>query len=305
MVSAIRPDGSILRAPPGKFGGITNAHHIKIGGPWDSTFEHIFGQSDSDLNEFISWMFTLEAMCTEGDRPMLERILAQPLPSDRQAQMARISASLLARSPRVRYVIELGINDNREQASLLDPAANNSLIAANQRGLYEYYLRLMQRSGRWAVLFSDSAEFIAGDGFFHNFPASEVSIHSGRKLILPILPTAAIVYMNPTTYPSEPKLVTLRVDRGEAAWLNGLVQIYARRTIFFRSEKPVLSDAFRCGKHRELEYNQHEWLEGVLDDLSQYSLWGKGGAPEMRSQRPFSKSITASRMLDQLARRDQ
>jgi hypothetical protein len=44
MVSVIRPNGNVHRAPPGAFGAITNAHHIKIGGPWDSTFEPIFSR---------------------------------------------------------------------------------------------------------------------------------------------------------------------------------------------------------------------------------------------------------------------
>jgi len=42
MVSVIRPNGTVHRAPPGAFGAITNAHHMKMGGPWDSTFEPIF-----------------------------------------------------------------------------------------------------------------------------------------------------------------------------------------------------------------------------------------------------------------------
>lgn len=303
MVSVIRPNGDVLRARPGAFGGITNAHHIKKGYPWDSTFEHIFNKPDSDINDFVSWIFTLEASRAESNHPMIERILAQPLPQERQQQMARIVASLLARSPRVRYAIKLGAEYFREQFGLTDPTADKNLIAGNQRGLYDAYRKLMENSGRWAILFSDSMEFIAGDGFLHNFPASVDGLNSGKKLVLPILPTTAIIYMFPMGYPTNPKLVTLRVDNDEVEQLNDLVQIYSRDLLFFRSEQPVISDAFRCGQHCEFQYDQHEWLDGILDDLSQYNLWGKDGTPGMGSNRPYSESIAGNRILDQLARR--
>jgi len=49
MVSVIRPDGTVHRAPPGAFGAITNAHHMKMGGPWDLTFEPIFNEPDNEM----------------------------------------------------------------------------------------------------------------------------------------------------------------------------------------------------------------------------------------------------------------
>ena len=35
------------------------------------------------------------------------------------------------------------------------------------------YRKRMEGHGRFAILFSDEREFIAGDGFLHNFPASQ------------------------------------------------------------------------------------------------------------------------------------
>src|SRR5205814_1819411 len=107
MVSVIRPDGAVRRAPAGAFGAITNAHHMKIGGPWDSTFEPIFNQPDSEISDFVRWLSTLEAPLVDKDRPMMERIGAQPLPQDREQQFARVTASLLARTPQIRHSIKL------------------------------------------------------------------------------------------------------------------------------------------------------------------------------------------------------
>ena len=87
----------------------------------------------------------------------------------------------------------------------------------NQRGLYDAYRKRMMR-GRWAVLFSDEREFIAGDGFLHNFPASQDALNSGLKLVLPILPTATIVYMSPMQYPTEPSRASSRCGSAQKRW---------------------------------------------------------------------------------------
>jgi hypothetical protein len=196
MVSAVQPSGKVVVAPPGAHGAITNAHHIKLGGPWDSTFEPLFNQSDSEMADFVRWLSSLETSNVCDEKPMIERIMPQPLSAERLQQIARITASLLARSPSIRNSIKLGIEGVKREWS--DEPADKNLIAANQQGLYDAYRKRMEGSGRWAILFSDEKEFIAGDGFLHNFPASQDGINSGLKLVLPILPTATIIYMAPT-----------------------------------------------------------------------------------------------------------
>lgn len=303
MVSVIRPDGTVHRAPPGAFGAITNAHHIKIGGPWDSTFEPIFNEPDNEMAEFVQWLATLETALGAPNRPMVERIAPHPLPEESAMQVARIAASLLARSPSIRASIKRTTEYYRHSFGLANPTADKSLIAANQRGLYDAYRKRMMH-GRWAILFSDELEFIAGDGFLHNFPASQDALNSGLKLVLPILPTATIIYMLPMQYPTEPRLVTLRLGADEVQQFNAITQVYASNFLFYRDDKPQLTDAFRHGEHRQFQYHGHEWLDPLLDDLSQYNRWGKGGAADISSRRPYSESLEGNRWLDRLAGRD-
>lgn len=297
MVSVIRPNGTVHRAPPGAFGAITNAHHMKMGGPWDSTFEPIFNEPDNEMAAFVRWLGTLEASVASPDQPMVERILPQPLPDERAAQIARVTASLLARSPSIRASIKRTTEYYRRGFGLADPTADKTLIAANQRGLYDAYRKRMTH-GRWAILFSDEREFIAGDGFLHNFPASQDALNSGLKLVLPILPTATIVYMSPMQYPTEPRLVTLRLGGEEVERLNAITQVYASDFLFYRDEKPELSEPFKHGEHRQFQYHGHYWLDPLLDDLSQYNCWGKDGAAGISSRRPYSKSLEGNRWLD-------
>ncbi|HEY0012679.1 MAG TPA: hypothetical protein VGB79_07475 [Allosphingosinicella sp.] len=271
---------------------------MKLGGPWDSTFEPLFNQADGEIAEFVRWLATLEASISGTERPMIERIMPQELPAERLRQLARITASLLARSPSIRHSIRLTTEYYRGEFGLSDPKADKNLIAANQRGLYDAYRKRMESSGRWAVLFSDEREFIAGDGFLHNFPASQDGINSGKKLVLPLLPTATIVYMLPMQYPSEPRLVTLRTAAPEVDILNSIVQVYASDFLFFRDDEPVLIEGFKIGRHQIYEYHGHEWLDGLLDDLSQYNLWGEAGAAGTSGRRPYTESLKGNRWLE-------
>lgn len=303
MVSVIRPTGDVHRAPPGAFGAITNAHHMKMGGPWDSTFEPLFNRPDGEMSDFVHWLATLEAS-VGADRPVVERITPQLFSAERLQRIARIAASLLARSPSIRHSIRLGTEHFRREFGLADTTADKTLIAANQLGLYDAYRKRMERSGRWAILFSDEKEFIAGDGFLHNFPASQDGINSGKKLVLPILPTATIVYMLPMQYPTEPRLVTLKISAAEVASLNAIVQVYSSDFLFFRDEKPVLTEDFRVGQHRIFEYHGHDWLDSLLDDLSQYNRWGTEGAAGMCSRRPYTEALKGNRWLEGFMARD-
>lgn len=302
MVSVIRPNGTMHRAPPGAFGAITNAHHMKMGGPWDTTFEPIFNEPDNEMAAFVQWLSTLEASLATPDRPMVERILPQPLPEERALQIARVTASLLARSPSIRASIKRTTEYYRRSFGLGDPTADKTLIAANQRGLYYAYRKRMMH-GRWAILFSAEKEFIAGDGFLHNFPASQDTLNSGLKLVLPILPTATIVYMSPMQYPSEPRMVTLRLAADEVEKLNAITQVYASGFLFYRDDKPELSEAFQHGEHRQFQYHGHHWLDPLLDDLSQYNCWGKDGAASISSRRPYGESLEGNRWLDRFVAR--
>ncbi|WP_085340734.1 DUF4238 domain-containing protein [Aquidulcibacter paucihalophilus] len=303
MVSVIRPNGVVRRAPPGAYGAITNAHHIKVGGPWNSTFEPIFNEPDSEMAAFVQWLGTIEASLASADQPLVERILPQVLPEEQEAQIARVTASLLARSPYIRESIRQKTERYRGGSGLAANTDDKTLIAANQRGLYDAYRMRMMR-GRWAILFSEVKEFITGDGFLNNFPASRDVLNSGLKLVLPILPTATIVYMSPMQYPTEPSLVTLRLDAKEVARLNEITQVYARDFLFFRDEEPKLSEAFICGEHCQFQYHRHHWLDPLLDDLSQYYRWGKDGTAGILSRRLYSKYLEGNGWLDSFVDRD-
>jgi hypothetical protein len=104
-------------------------------------------------------------------------------------------------------------------------------------------------------------------------------------------------------YPSAPRLVTLRLGAEEVERMNEIVQIYASDFLFYRDDKPKLSDAFQHGEHRQFQYHGHHWLDPLLDDLSQYNRWGKDGAASISSRRPYSESLEGNRWLEGLVAR--
>jgi len=304
MVSTLRPTGELIRAPAGAFGATTNAHAIKLESPWDASFETIFNQPDSEISNVVSWLSTLETSIASSKDPIIDRIRGHSLPEEKAQQLARVAASLLARSPCIRNSIKLAIKQFRSEIGLSDNNKPDSLIAANQHGLYDAYRKTMENRGRWAILFSEEREFITGDGFLHNFPASQDGINSGKKLLLPLLPTAMIVYMLPVHYPTDPRLVTLRATASEVDNLNEFTQIYASNFLFYRDHQPDLTDAFRLGRHQILKFGGDDWLDPLLDNLSQYNFWGEGGAPTISGDQPYTEALNGNRILDSFVAAD-
>jgi hypothetical protein len=144
----------------------------------------------------------------------------------------------------------------------------------------------MESGGRWAVLFSDTAEFIFGDGFFHNYPSSIDGINTGRKCIVPITPTVAVAHILPVSHPSEPRLVTIRLRVDEVEALNLAVQVYSKEFLFFRSQRPSLTAEFACRQFKQYKFHRHRWADALLDDLAQCNQWGPGGTLGRASLRP-------------------
>jgi hypothetical protein len=67
-------------------------------------------------------------------------------------------------------------------------------------------------------------------------------------------------------YRDEPRLSTLVIGAGEAEALHHVVQICARDKIYYRSEKPVLTDEYRAGKHLQLCGSGH-FIEEMIHSM--------------------------------------
>lgn len=183
-------------------------------------------------------------------------------------------ASLIARSPGTRNRIRGNTEYYPQRIGLADWEASKTLIAANQRGLHDCYVSSLRSGGRFAILFSDSVEFIFGDGMLHNFPIV-VGNFGSLKCVCPILPTAIALYTRLIRYVNSPTVITMRLDDQEVKFFNDTVQAYSKDYVFYRSQRPISTEAFARGAHLEYSYHSHEWLDRLMHNVARFRPNGR------------------------------
>jgi hypothetical protein len=146
---------------------------------------------------------------------------------------------------------------------------DKTLIAANMQPCYDRFLATIGQGGKIAVLFTDAIEFIWGDGFLHNF--SHRLLHQlNPRCIIPLTPGITVVFTKPAQYWTEPSLMTMRVSRDEAIFLNNTIQVYSKDAIFYRAQKPSLLRSFGERQHFQYEYHHTPWLERLLESIASF-----------------------------------
>jgi len=126
----------------------------------------------------------------------------------------------------------------------------NSLIGMNMRWSQRLIADGIGARGKFAVLLTRGREFIFGDGFFHNVKAV-VNPPLSPKILAPITPTISVIVSRPMSFSVEPRISTIILTDEEVDRCNHAVQVYSRKALFYRSDKPLLDDAFTRGEHLE------------------------------------------------------
>jgi hypothetical protein len=245
----IRPNGSVKRLPPKNLGGITNGHAVKYSkDPNDSmgvdaSFEGEFERADSAFPAVVRWLDSLEFQSLE---PSQGTGRFTPIDSNdaEVASLLECMVSLVVRSPMTR---EACARLSEAWRGPLAARERNALISMNLWHLQRRFVDGLGVNGKFVVIFSPSREFIFGDGFFSNFqPANLPEL---PKMLVPMTPRAAVLYVRPIRYGREPRISTLSVDADDADALNLAVQVYAKENIFFRQEQPSVSAYFAGSNH--------------------------------------------------------
>ena len=125
--------------------------------------------------------------------------------------------------------------------------------------------------------FSDSAEFIYGDGTYSNI-SSKVHDLYAMRVVIALTPNIAIVWSNPPAYTSKPTVKALQVDSTVVSMVNEATQIYSKDYLFYRNDKPELIDAFKIGEHRifaERENRSLQFINSLIEDHSRHSGFRK------------------------------
>lgn len=263
-VHCILPDGT-ERPPlsPKTLAVITRGHHIKLGKngeatPWDECFESAFDKADSSFPAIINWLDSLEREARPDARDRASRLLPQPSSDEMISLLAEGLVSLAVRSPMSR---QAAVSLAEHFRGPLPSHEREALIGLNLRNSQRMVADSIGTRGKYAVLYSPDREFIFGDGFFHNITSPNHLPHN-PTILAPLTPWMSVLLVRPLGYVEEPRLVTLVISANEADGFNQVVQVYAKEMLFYRSEPPVLTDAFRRGEHLEFSEPGH-----IVDDL--------------------------------------
>jgi len=238
--------------------------------PWDTSFEDFFNEPDREFPNLVEWLMSLDAAEEHNLDDFGVRMTPNPWTRDQRRRLAVCMASLLARSPGTRHLIRCTTEYYRDRMGLADPTASKMLIAANQSGLFDFYAQIMEKRGRFLILFTDHRELIFGDGVFHNFPTIISSYASDLKAICHILPTVAVAYTCPISYALDASLPAMRLANEEVALLNESVLVYSKDFVFYRSQRPPIPDAFLRAEHLQFAFHQQPWIDRLLYDVAQY-----------------------------------
>jgi hypothetical protein len=249
-VNCLLPSGEARRARPAAFGVIGNGHSIKLGGPgeptpWDINFESEFQKADDSFPGLISWLDGLDRAEPPFEIERAQRILPQQVDDERLDTLIECIVSLAVRSPMYR---ERAVALAEDLRGPLPERERNALIAANMQRSQRSVVRSIRGGGKVMVLYSPERELVFGDGFFHNIYPPGEHIYNA-KILAPITPWMSVLFVRPSSYRIDPRLVTMTLSIEEADALNYAVQVYAKEQLFYRTQRPAITPAYKGAAH--------------------------------------------------------
>lgn len=244
------PSGKVRYAPPKNFGVIGNGHHIKLASrpevdsPWDMSYESEFQNADNGFPRLIAWLESLvrEPQETTGSSSRFRPVMAS---DDDISRLVTCIVSLIIRSPMNR---EAAVKLAEHLRGPLPERERNALIGMNMHRDQKIIVESIGARGKFVVVFSPEREFIYGDGLFHNVQ-SPVQTLTSPKMLVPITPNLSVLFAQPMSYLSNPRLCTIEINADETVALNQAVQVYSKNAIFYRTEQPDILDEYRSGNH--------------------------------------------------------
>jgi hypothetical protein len=270
-------EGKEVTSKPANFGAIWNDNNIalaRVPTVWDESFEKVFAKADNQFPNVIAWLRENSNAQGPTTGAWKDRIKPVVMADDMHAMLAECLASLIVRSPRFRNCVRSTTEYYRGRFGFTQPA-EPALIGLGVRHCQEMFERALRRPGKFAIISAGSREFIFGDGFLSNFVSAAAAPVSPRCFV-PITPEVAVFYTSPMQFRSDPKTHQVTLGPSEVAGCNNIVQIYAKRFIFYRSQRPELTDDFRRAQHLQLPYENHPSLTELSVAMGEIPLPGLG-----------------------------
>lgn len=251
LVSRTNSRGLTSRKHPSAIGYFPDHHNILSdgGSPWDTTFEPDFDAADNASPRVIEWLNAIA-----NAHPSGARINPVAISSAMRAPLAECLASLVVRSPRLRYLSEKHVAEFQLQTiGFEEPRNLHQTAGANLMRCQEPFARDIRTGGKFAFLIAQEDNFVFGDGFMSNInPSPDRGLNP--MAVTAFTPQVAVLWFSPTQYPSYPEGVTISVSKNEVATFNDIVQIYAKDNLFHLGSPPKLHEAFLENQHYIVTY---------------------------------------------------
>jgi len=259
FINRITPQGNVNELPPSKIARISNGHNFLMEetSPVDHTFEQEFDRTDADFPMIINWLNELRQNHTLSNMNEEEAYFTHNYEIELLNRLSNCMVSLVVRSPKFR--------NNTVLRGQINKSEQKRLIAANIRHKQEELSKSLNMQGKFIIFFSKSKEFIFGDGFYNNIPMSDVHLSHDVRILVPITPSMAVLYIRPMMYMSEPKLMSIYVDHDIVMLVNKMIQIYSKECLFYRAEKPILNEYFIAKKHLTVVNNDP--IDQLIDSI--------------------------------------
>lgn len=274
QTSRLSHDGTILRGPPHNFGVIGNAHHVKIGEPWEHTIETMFQNADSNIKYVVEYLLSLKPDGGASKRSS-GKMAGVNMPVEQRAQLGECIASLIVRSPAFRNLMRLTADSGRGGLPYGSATEAYSLIASNIANEYRRISRALQSGGKILIMYSESSEFIFGEGFLHNLGGGGISANA--KFLVPLTPNMAVAFTSPLVYFTPPDAVITFLSASDVRKCNEIVQVYSKDYVYFREKRPALIPQFAVRQFLECTYHQHPWLDELLGIVASFRAPGAPG----------------------------
>ena len=270
MVSRTNSRGRTKRWHPGGIGYAIDNHNILWdgGGPWEHTFEPDFDSADNAFPEVVRWLEgEVHGRHAEGARSH-----GVPVTKAVREPLAECLASLIVRSPRLRYLSEKHTAELQGRFGLRDPHNVRQTAGLSLARLQRPFARDIRTGGKFGFLIANEGSFLFGDGLMSNHnPVPDRSLHPMAMVAL--TPDVAVLWFSPRSYASHPSGVSLRLSGEEVSSFNEIVQVYSCDNLFHKGEAPELHEAFKLGQHLIVHTNHanhrtpsvDQWMAEILE----------------------------------------
>jgi hypothetical protein len=261
-VTRVSWDGKLLRAPPKQFGAITNAHSVKLNGPWAGSIEPLFDDADSAMPSLAMKLESLSYVDGKHSGAIDKRLTPHEIASDDRKLLGEGLASLLVRCPAHRNLLHLATERFWGRTGDQVRKHDDTLIALNIHQHYQQIVHSLERGGKVVLLRSGQREFIMGEGYLNTLAGYAVELQ--YHCLLPLTPTLAVLAFAPLSCWSNLPICTIGLTEAEVDFINDVTQIYSRDYILYRKKAPKLIDAFRAREFRVAPKHRFDWLDALM-----------------------------------------